>query len=156
MLVLAKEPVAGRVKTRLCPPCTPAGAARIAAAALADTLAAVSGVEDVGRTLVLDGRHRVPAGWSVMPQRGGPLDVRLAAAFTDTRRPGVPSLLIGMDTPQVTSALLTGLLGTLTASTRSSAWPLTAAGGRSACANPGMERRCWAYRHPPRRRAGTP
>ena len=114
VLVLAKEPVAGRVKTRLCPPCTPTGAARIAAAALADTLAAVSGVDDVGRTLVLDGRHPVPTGWSVVPQHDGPLDARLAAAFADTRRPGVPSLLIGMDTPQTTSALLTRVLGTLT------------------------------------------
>ena len=34
VLVLAKEPVAGRVKTRLCPPLTPEGAARLAAAAL--------------------------------------------------------------------------------------------------------------------------
>ncbi|HEY7271110.1 MAG TPA: DUF2064 domain-containing protein [Actinoplanes sp.] len=114
VLVLAKEPVAGRVKTRLCPPCTAAEAARIAAAALADTLDAVGGVGEIGRTLVLDGRHPAPSGWSVVPQRGGPLDARLAAAFADTRRPGVPSLLIGMDTPQVTSELLTGVLGTLT------------------------------------------
>ena len=40
LLVLAKAPVPGRVKTRLCPPCTPAQAAGIAAAALDDTLAA--------------------------------------------------------------------------------------------------------------------
>ena len=38
LIVLAKEPVPGRVKTRLCPPCTPVEAASIAAAALADTL----------------------------------------------------------------------------------------------------------------------
>ena len=40
VIVLAKAPVAGRVKTRLCPPCTPAEAATLAEAALADTLAA--------------------------------------------------------------------------------------------------------------------
>ena len=40
LLVLAKEPVAGRVKTRLCPPCSPTEAAAVAEAALADTLAA--------------------------------------------------------------------------------------------------------------------
>ncbi|MGH3885224.1 MAG: hypothetical protein ACRDSZ_01435, partial [Pseudonocardiaceae bacterium] len=41
LLVLAKAPVPGKVKTRLCPPATPAQAARIAAAALLDTLDAV-------------------------------------------------------------------------------------------------------------------
>ena len=38
LLVMAKAPVPGRVKTRLCPPCTPDEAAAIAAAAIADTL----------------------------------------------------------------------------------------------------------------------
>ena len=37
---MAKAPVAGRVKTRLCPPFLPAEAAELAAAAIADTLAA--------------------------------------------------------------------------------------------------------------------
>src|SRR5882757_4782758 len=44
LLVLAKAPVAGRAKTRLCPPATPRDAARIAAAALLDTLDAVCAV----------------------------------------------------------------------------------------------------------------
>ena len=39
LLVLAKSPVAGRVKTRLCPPFLAAEAAELAAAAIADTLA---------------------------------------------------------------------------------------------------------------------
>ncbi|MYW30066.1 glycosyltransferase, partial [Streptomyces sp. SID2119] len=41
LLVIAKEPVPGRVKTRLCPPFSPAEAAELAAAALADTLETV-------------------------------------------------------------------------------------------------------------------
>ena len=41
LLVIAKEPVPGRVKTRLVPPCTPRQAAALAEAALADTLHAV-------------------------------------------------------------------------------------------------------------------
>ena len=41
-VVIAKEPVPGRVKTRLTPPFTPAEAALLAEAALADTLAAVA------------------------------------------------------------------------------------------------------------------
>ena len=41
LLVLAKAPEPGRVKTRLCPPLVPAEAAGLAAAALLDTLDAV-------------------------------------------------------------------------------------------------------------------
>ena len=44
VVVLAKAPVPGRVKTRLCPPCTPAEAALLAEAALVDTLCAVGAV----------------------------------------------------------------------------------------------------------------
>jgi hypothetical protein len=37
LLVIAKPPLPGRVKTRLVPPCTPRQAAALAEAALADT-----------------------------------------------------------------------------------------------------------------------
>jgi hypothetical protein len=106
LVVLAKAPVPGRVKTRLCPPCTPDGAARIAAAALADTLDTGAAAPAVRRTLVLDGEYAVPAGWRRVPQRGAGLPERLAHAFHDTRLPGVPTLLVGMDTPQLTAAHL--------------------------------------------------
>jgi uncharacterized protein len=109
-LVLAKAPVPGQVKTRLCPPCTPAQAARIAAAALADTLTALDGVR---RTLVLSGRYAAPRGWRVVPQRGEGLAIRLHHAFQDTRVPGVPSLLVGMDTPQLTTSTVDDATGTL-------------------------------------------
>jgi uncharacterized protein len=113
LLVLAKAPVPGRVKTRLCPPCTPAQAAAVAAAALADTLAAVHATPAVQRTLVLDGEYPAPAGWAVARQRGDGLGARLAHAFADTARPGTPALLVGMDTPQVTPRHLTRILAAL-------------------------------------------
>jgi uncharacterized protein len=106
LLVIAKAPVAGRVKTRLTPPCTPAGAAALAAAALADTLAAAARSRLAHRrVLVLDGEPGpwVPRGFEVLPQRGDGLAGRLAAAFCDV---GGPAFLIGMDTPQVTPGLL--------------------------------------------------
>lgn len=106
---MAKEPAPGRVKTRLCPPCTPEQAATVAAAALADTLAAVG-----SGTLVLSGRYAAPAGWRIVPQRGDGLGARLHHAFVDTRRPGTASLLVGMDTPQLTPALLRTTVETLT------------------------------------------
>lgn len=115
ILVLAKTPVAGQVKTRLCPPLTSEGAARVAAAAIDDTLDAVRATPVARRVLVVDG-PLVAAGFDRQPQRGGPLDERLAAAYDDARAAELPTLLIGMDTPQVTPALLgqasLALLGT--------------------------------------------
>jgi rSAM/selenodomain-associated transferase 1 len=105
LLLIAKEPVPGRVKTRLCPPCTPEQAAALAAAALADTMAAAAAT-GLRCTLVVDGAVAVEPGWHVVAQRGTGLGDRLAYAFADTLRPGVPSLLIGMDTPQVAAAPL--------------------------------------------------
>lgn len=106
VLVLAKTPVPGRVKTRLCPPCSPEQAAAVAAAALADTLDVVTATRTAGRTLVVDGDHAAPPGWGRVAQRGGPLGDRLANAYADTRVAGLASVLIGMDTPQVSPALL--------------------------------------------------
>ncbi|KOU58367.1 DUF2064 domain-containing protein [Streptomyces virginiae] len=105
LLVIAKAPVPGRVKTRLTPQFTPQQAACLARAALEDTLAAVMATPARRRVLVLDGRPGpwVPAGIEVVPQCAGGLDVRLAAAFALA---GGPALLIGMDTPQVTPGLL--------------------------------------------------
>jgi hypothetical protein len=105
LLVIAKQPVPGRVKTRLVPPCTHEQAAALAEAALADTLHTVLTVPARRRVLVLDGRPGpwLPPGFDIVPQCGGSLDERLAAAFAAVRG---PALLIGMDTPQVTPGLL--------------------------------------------------
>jgi glycosyltransferase A (GT-A) superfamily protein (DUF2064 family) len=106
LLVIAKQPVPGRVKTRLVPPCTYEQAASLAEAALADTLRAVRMTPARRRVLVLDGQPGpwLPPGFDIVPQCAGPLDERLAAAFAAVSG---PALLIGMDTPQVTPALLT-------------------------------------------------
>lgn len=104
LLVLAKQPVAGKVKTRLCPPLTPEQAAEVARAALEDTLEVVREVPAARRLLVLDGTYDAD-GYEVQPQRGGPMPERLAAAFDDVD-PAQPALLVGMDTPQLTADLL--------------------------------------------------
>jgi uncharacterized protein len=112
VLVMAKSPVAGRVKTRLCPPCSPAEAAAVAEAALADTLeAAVQ--SGAGRTVVaLAGAPGpwLPAGVVVVPQAGATFQERLAHAWDAAGGPGVQ---IGMDTPQVAPALLDEALAAL-------------------------------------------
>jgi glycosyltransferase A (GT-A) superfamily protein (DUF2064 family) len=106
LLVIAKEPLPGRVKTRLTPPFTPQEAAALAAAALTDTLRVVAATPATRRVLVLDGTPGpwLPPGFDVVRQCPGGLDERLADAFAGADG---PALLIGMDTPQVTPALLT-------------------------------------------------
>src|SRR5262245_54786607 len=106
IVVVAKAPRPGRVKTRLCPPCTPRQAATLAGAALADTVDVVASTSAVRRVLLLDGGYQPPAGWVVVAQHGGGLADRLAKGFVDTAYGGAGTLLIGMDTPQVTPALL--------------------------------------------------
>lgn len=105
IIVIAKAPAAGRVKTRLTPHFTPEEAAELARAALADTFAAVLATPAARRVLALDGLPGswVPEGIEVVPQSAGGLDARLAAAFDEAAG---PALLIGMDTPQVTPELL--------------------------------------------------
>jgi len=98
LIVIAKEPLPGRAKTRLSPPCTPtqAGHARESSAARH----ARRRCADVGRApgARVDGnpRHFRRDGLEVIPQRGAGLGERLAAAFEDVAG---PALLVGMDTP---------------------------------------------------------
>lgn len=101
VIVIAKRPVPGRVKTRLTPPLTPEQACGLAAAALTDTLAAVAQVPAAEHVLAFSEQPRewLPRGWRAVLQPVGGLDVRLAAAF-DRAGPG-PAVLVGMDTPQV-------------------------------------------------------
>lgn len=102
LLVLAKSPVPGTVKTRLCPPFDPVEAAGIAEAALADTLEAALGSGADRVVVALDGAAGpwLPVGVTVIAQSTGDLAARLTSAWTEV---GGPGLQVGMDTPQVTS-----------------------------------------------------
>lgn len=106
LLVIAKRPVPGRVKTRLIGSCTAGQAAELAAAALADTLHALQDFPSADKVLLLDGDPAglVPPGWRVVPQAGDGLDQRLAAGFAAV--PDGPAVLVGMDTPQLSAELL--------------------------------------------------
>ncbi|NHC12491.1 TIGR04282 family arsenosugar biosynthesis glycosyltransferase [Motilibacter deserti] len=113
LMVVAKAPVPGTVKTRLSPPLHPTSAAEIAAAALLDTLdnvllaARLLAAPRPVLALAGDPRRAVRAhelqpaftAFRVVRQRGGALGERLLNA----QRDGVPSgplVLVGMDTPQ--------------------------------------------------------
>jgi glycosyltransferase A (GT-A) superfamily protein (DUF2064 family) len=120
LLVITKAPVPGRSKTRLTPPCTPEQAAAIAAAAVGDTLDAVRATPVQRRVVALDGEpgDLDLTGCVVVPQVEGDLGTRLAHAFADamdTPDGDLPTLLIGMDTPQVSPQLLADCLDQLVA-----------------------------------------
>ena len=110
--VIAKAPVPGRVKTRLCPPCSPQQAAALAAAGLAETMSGIDATlharsakrrTGVMRTLLLDGTPQpwMSSAWRVIAQRGEGLADRLANGFSDLG----PGVIIGMETPHITPLL---------------------------------------------------
>lgn len=113
VLVLAKAPVPGRVKTRLHTAYTPEDAAALADAALRDTLDATAICRARRRLVALDGEA---GSWSsddleVVAQVPGSFAQRLDGAWSHVTGPCVQ---IGMDTPQVTPALLDEGLEALT------------------------------------------
>jgi uncharacterized protein len=112
VLVMAKSPRPGKVKTRLCPPCTPAEAAAVATAALADTLDAVAASGAARKVVALDGEAGpwLPPGFHVIAQRGSDFNQRLTNAWADIGGPGIQ---LGMDTPQVSAPEIDGLLAQL-------------------------------------------
>ncbi|RLK55014.1 TIGR04282 family arsenosugar biosynthesis glycosyltransferase [Actinokineospora cianjurensis] len=118
LLVLAKSPRPGFVKTRLCPPATPEQAARVAAAALLDTIRALCAVPGAQPVIVLSGDlddavdhrelRRAVRDLPVIAQRGDTLGERITAAHDDVADllPGAETLQVGMDTPQISPDLL--------------------------------------------------
>ena len=122
LLVLAKSPVAGLAKTRLCPPASPSDAASIAAAALLDTLDAVAAVPGA-RVMVAwtgeladaecsDELGEALAGTEMFEQCDGSLGRRIAEAHLEVARrtPGSAVLQIGTDTPQLDAGALAAAL----------------------------------------------
>ncbi len=115
LLVVAKAPEPGKAKTRLAATVGDRAAAEIAAAALLDTLDAVAATPVAARVVALTGELDAAAGaaelrrrlesFTVIGQRGDDFADRLANAHADAAD-GQPVLQIGMDTPQVTDALL--------------------------------------------------
>lgn len=101
LIVIAKRPEPGQVKTRLVPPLTHEQARDLAAAALSDTLHVVDRVPSRRRLLAFAGSADgwLPSGWDLSQQPDGGLDHRLAAAFAAAEEG--PALLVGMDTPQL-------------------------------------------------------
>lgn len=102
LIIIAKETLPGRVKTRLHPPLSLEQAAELAAASVADTLSTLRTLPAERRILLFDGTVPPPDSedFEVIPQSSGDLDERLASIFDlVTGR----TLLVGMDTPQLSA-----------------------------------------------------
>jgi rSAM/selenodomain-associated transferase 1 len=118
LLVVAKAPVAGRVKTRLGRVLGMERAAQLAAAALLDTLRVCASAYGVQRChLALDGDladgvraddlGEATTGWTVHAQRGDDFAARLVEAHRDTAASsGAPVVQVGMDTPHLEAGTL--------------------------------------------------
>jgi glycosyltransferase A (GT-A) superfamily protein (DUF2064 family)/SAM-dependent methyltransferase len=108
VVILAKEPRPGLVKTRLQSRFSAEEAAELAAASVRDTQRAVHASRIPRRVLCWDGDPSAFAdGFELVSQRAGTLNDRLAGAFIDIdRHDSARVLLVGMDTPQISGALL--------------------------------------------------
>ena len=112
LVVFAKEPVPGRVKTRLVPPFSPQQAAEFYAAMLDDVLdssASLARELGIGAWLAVDPpgalralARRAPTGFRVVPQRGANLGERMGWAVREAFASGARRVLIrGSDSPAV-------------------------------------------------------
>lgn len=124
LLIVAKAPVPGVVKTRLAADLggDVNAAAQLAAAGLLDTLEVCSAWSPAGRRRLslagsldsavrADELQRAVQGWIITPQVTATFAQRLAAAHMACEGPVIQ---LGMDTPQVTTALLSCLAQALT------------------------------------------
>lgn len=112
--VMAKVPVAGQVKTRLCPPLAPAEAAALARCFLLDRLEQLGEVSD-GDVLVAfapkeceaEMRDVLPAGVRLVPQEGADLGARLDRLLTDLLAEGYAgAIAVDADSPTLPTAYL--------------------------------------------------
>ncbi len=114
LILMAKAPLPGQVKTRLCPPFTKEGAAALYACLLRDTAEEMGRLSRVRRYLFYSppgsGRlfRRGPfSGFEPHPQSGRDLGERMDAAFESVFARGAPrAALVGADCPALSTRLV--------------------------------------------------
>jgi uncharacterized protein len=116
--IFAKEPVAGQVKTRLCPPLTAAQAALLYEQALRETVAQLRALP-LQLTLFYSGdadwfRRNFPR-IRLLPQGAGDLGERMDRALATLLAEGPVAALVGSDSPDLPPALVSQALASLDA-----------------------------------------
>jgi uncharacterized protein len=113
LLLMAKAPTPGYVKTRLTPPLSARQAAALYRAMLRDTIDRLQALDDVDVYVAVDAPADAidifPSAWQVFPQCDGSLGDRLADAWRvlQTRAQAFgPVLAIGADSPTVPLAYM--------------------------------------------------
>lgn len=109
LFVMAKDPKAGRVKTRLCPPLTPDQAARLYQCFLSDVLDLVAAVPGVDPAVAFSPREahgeftRLASGrFQLIPQEGTDLGARLENTFHVLFRQGYERVAaVSTDSPDL-------------------------------------------------------
>ncbi len=147
LLVFAKEPLPGRVKTRLTPPLSPVQASELAAAFLADLLDRLDALPGVQVTVALPpdaSRERMASRFGTgrrwVDQGEGDLGERLVRAAGGEFRAGANGVLVvGSDHPNLPLSALEGCLGSVAAGRF--AWILAEDGGYAALGMPRFEPR---------------
>ncbi len=111
--IMAKAPLAGDVKTRLCPPLRVPEAAALYRAFLCDKIEQVRSLESAGHAIAFTPEHErgtfeeLAPDFTLIPQRGADLGGRLAATFEQLFARGHAGvLLIDSDTPTLPTAFL--------------------------------------------------
>ncbi|HVA66841.1 MAG TPA: TIGR04282 family arsenosugar biosynthesis glycosyltransferase [Elusimicrobiota bacterium] len=122
IVVFAKAPVPGRVKTRLCPPLSFQQAAELYRAFIQDTLACVRRMRPARLAVAYDADGPSPEldwlmaqpGFEFFPQEGVDLGERLIRSFERIFRDGAEkALIIGSDAPRIHAGLLARALDSL-------------------------------------------
>lgn len=115
--IFAKQPVAGRVKTRLCPPLSPQQAAELYRTCLQETVSAMAGAP-AELVIFFDGDETYFAetfpGLRLIPQSDGDLGRRLDRAFVQLFAEGFgAAALIGSDSPDLPVSLVANAFSAL-------------------------------------------
>lgn len=124
IVVFAKAPRPGAVKTRMCPPLTPEQACGLYACLLADTLAETAVAARRTGLAPFVAVHpaaacaeiaaAAPPGFAVVPQRGRDLSERMAWAVSEQAASGAPRILLrGSDSPLLDTDVMARALAAL-------------------------------------------
>jgi hypothetical protein len=114
LVVMSKEPVAGKVKTRLQPELSPAEAANLYRCFLQDRLEEMTELEDVDTAVAYDPpaaaesfASLVPDSFRLFPQRGERLSERLDVIFSDAFAAGYGAVsIVDSDSPDLPKAFV--------------------------------------------------